>query len=425
MSRRSFGTIRQLGSGRFQVRYRNSTGRMVPGPDTFATKGEAQRWLATAEADQLRGTFVDQRGLRLTFDEWAEEWLATKPGQRAATLARDRAAIRTHFSPAIGDLALPAVAPGHIRSIVTTMQAAGLSPKSVRTYVGTLQAIFGAAVDSDLVARSPVRPRMLGLARVRKPERATLTAEELLRLAGAMPPRYRALVLLAGTVGLRWGEAIGLRIGDVDFLRRRLSVRQTVEEVSGHARVVAATKSEAGKRTFALPAFLVDELAAHLIKHRPAAGPEDLVFLGPKGGILRRSFEARVFKPSVAAVGLPENLTFHGLRHVATTLMIVNNEHPQVIQHRLGHADPAMSLGVYGHVPDDLDRAAAGRLDGLFRPGHASTGSGPAEDSAQRPSSVSRTSAAGAFTTTWVTARRSASPEQRTSAATSTAKATR
>jgi integrase len=367
MSRRSFGTIRKLGSGRYQVRYRNSLGRMVSGPGTFATKADAQRWLATAEADQLRGTFVDQRGLRLTFDEWVAEWLAAKPGQRAATLARDRAAIRTHFSPAIGDLALPAITPTHIRSIVTAMQAGGLSPKSVRTYVGTLQAIFGSAVDSDLLARSPVRPRTLGLAPVNRPDRPTLTADQLLRLARAVPPRYRALVLLGGTVGLRWGEAIGLRVGDVDFLRRRLSVRQTVEEVSGRVRVMASTKSKAGRRTFALPAFLVDELAAHLAAHRPDAGLEDLVFLGPKGGILRRSFEARMFKPAVEAAGLPSALTYHGLRHVATTLMIVNNEHPKVIQHRLGHADPAMSLGVYGHVPDDLDESAAGHLDELFR----------------------------------------------------------
>ena len=68
------------------------------------------------------------------------------------------------------------------------------------------------------------------------------------------------------------------------------------------------------------------------------------------------------------AAGLPSTPTFHGLRHVATTLMITNNEYPKVIQHRLGHADPAMSLGVYRHVPDDLDQAAAVRLDGLFRP---------------------------------------------------------
>lgn len=162
-------------------------------------------------------------------------------------------------------------------------------------------------------------------------------------------------------------EAIGLRVTDVDFLRRRLSVRQTVEEVSGHVRVIAATKSEAGRRTFALPAFLVDELAAHVARYRPKAGVDDLVFLGPRGGMLRRSFEARIFRPAVEAAGLPPALTFHGLRHVATTLMIANNEHPKVIQHRLGHADPAMSLGVYGHVRDDLDQAAARRLDLLFR----------------------------------------------------------
>lgn len=244
--------------------------------------------------------------------------------------------------------------------------------KTVRAYVGTLQAIFGAAVDNDVLARSPVRARTLALAPVRKPERPTLTADELLRLADAAPPRYRALVLLAGTVGLRWGEAIGLRAGDVDFLRRRPSVRQTVEEVSGRVRVVGAAKSEAGLRTVALPAFLVDELAAHLARHRPGADADDLVFLGPKGGILRRSFEARTFRPAALAAGFPPTLTFHGLRHVATTLMIANNEHPKAIQHRLGQADPAMSLGVYGHVPDDLDQAAAVRLDQAFRVGSPS-----------------------------------------------------
>ncbi|MBA2282003.1 MAG: site-specific integrase [Acidimicrobiia bacterium] len=236
-----------------------------------------------------------------------------------------------------------------------------------------LRSIFAAAVDSDLLTRSPVRPRSLGLHVVRRPARPTLTPDEVRRLADAGPARYRALVLLAGTVGLRWGECVGLRVADVDFLRRRIRVEQTVEEISGHVRVVAATKSEAGKRSFALPEFLVDELAAHLATHRQGVAPDDLVFLGPKGGILRRTFEARVFKPAVDAAGLPENLTFHGLRHVATTLMIANNEHQKVIQHRLGHADPAMSLGVYGHVPDTLDQEAAGRLHWLFTAAEPST----------------------------------------------------
>jgi len=73
--------------------------------------------------------------------------------------------------------------------------------------------------------------------------------------------------------------------------------------------------------------------------------------------LLRRSFLARTFKPAVVAAGLPEGLTFHGLRHVAASLLVANGEHPKAIQARLGHADPSISLGIYAHVSDDLDRA--------------------------------------------------------------------
>jgi len=118
-----------------------------------------------------------------------------------------------------------------------------------------------------------------------------------------------------------------------------------------------------------VPPFLVDRLAAHIAAYRPTSDPDALVFVGPKGGLLRRSFLARTLRPAVQRAGLPGELTFHGLRHVATSLMVATGEHPRVIQGRLGHADPAMSMGLYAHVPDDLDRAAAGRLDALFSVG--------------------------------------------------------
>jgi len=366
VARRQFGTIRRLPSGRYQARHRDSSGRQVAGPSSFATNAEAQRWLATLQADFVRGATAIGDGSRIRFSAWAEEWLRLKPGQRATTVARDRVAIRTHFEPILGDLRLGAITPAHIRRVVEVMQGRGLAPKSVRTYVGTLQAIFAAAVDADLLVKSPVRVRTLGLQPVPRRERPTLDAEQLERLASAVPDRYAALVLVAGVVGLRWGEAVGLRIADIDFLRRSLTVEQTVEEVSGHVRIVAATKTDASRRRFALPPFLVERLAEHVARFRPDAAQDDLLFVGPKGGVLRRSFEGRTFKPAVAATGLPANLTFHGLRHVATSLLVANGEHPKVIQARLGHADPAVSIGVYAHVPEELDRAAASRLDALF-----------------------------------------------------------
>lgn len=107
------------------------------------TKTEAMRWLAAVQTDMARGVFLEPSVGQVSFKAWAEEWLTTKPGQRAATLARDRAAIRTH------------------RRVVLEMQASGLPPKSVGTYVGTLQAMFVSAVEADVIVRSPVRVRRL------------------------------------------------------------------------------------------------------------------------------------------------------------------------------------------------------------------------------------------------------------------------
>lgn len=363
MGRRQFGSVRKLPSGRYQARYTNADGLQVTAPLSFTTKGDAGRWLAAAETDMRRGTFHDPTISQVTFAAWAEEWLGFKQGQRPATLARDRAAIRTHFNPALGAMPIARITPADIRRLVRAMQDSGLAAKSVRTYVGTLQAIFAAAVDTDVITRSPVRTKTLGLRPVVRPVRPTLTPTEVYRLAQAVPPRHRALVLVAGLLGLRWGEAIGLRVSDVDLDARTIAIEQSVEEVAGRVRVVAQLKSDASRRTFAIPASLAHELAAHLAEHRDGAGPDDLVFVGRRGGTLRRSFEARTFKPAVEAAGLPDGLTFHGLRHVAASLMVANGEHPKVIQHRLGHADPAISIGVYSHVSNDVDRQVADRLD--------------------------------------------------------------
>lgn len=380
MGRRQFGTARRLPSGAWQARYYNGLGKRITAPETFASKADAQRWLAVIQADQLRGTYIDPRAGRISFAEWAEEWLTSSPGKRAASIARDRAALRAHFIPAFGDLALTAITPVHVRGVVTAMRKADLSPKSIRTYIGTLAAIFNAAVEADLLPRTPVRG--FHLETVRRRERPTITAEELFELAGAVPARYRALILVSGILGLRWSEAIGLRIRDVGFLTRTIDVRQTVEEVGGHVRVVEATKSDASRRSMAVPPTLLADIAHHIAIHRADATADELLFVGARGAVLRRHFLARVLKPAAAEVGLPvgprAGLDFHGLRHIATSLMVTTGEHPKVMQSRLGHATPNLTLGLYAHVPDEVDRAAARRIEDLL------TGTQPVDDQGTR-----------------------------------------
>ena len=356
-ARRQFGTIRKLPSGRWQARHPGPSGKLISAPTTFGTKGDASRYLARVQADLERGEWHDHRLGRITFGEWVERWLTGNPSKRSTTIARDTTVLRTHALPALGERPIASIAPADIKAVVDEM-ASKLAPNTVRTNLAVLRAVFNAAVEAEILGRSPVRSMRTAKADAR--ERPTLTMEEILRLAEAIGERYRALVLVGAILGLRWSEAIGLRVSDVDFLRRMLTVSQTISEVEGQLNV-APTKSRKSRRTMSVPQFVIDELAQHAARFGRSG--DDLLFVGPKGGALRRSFAARTFTPAVTAAGIDARVTFHGLRHVAASLMVEAGVHPRVIQQRLGHATARLSMELYSHVPDAADKDVARLLD--------------------------------------------------------------
>ena len=161
--------------------------------------------------------------------------------------------------------------------------------------------MLNAAVDAERIARSPARK--IALPVVKAPERPTLTPEGLADLADALPGRYRALVLTGAVLGLPLGR--GHRAADLRrrLLRQTLSVAGTVKELAGHLSLEPEAKTEQSLRTLAVPTFLLDELARHLALYRvsPDADSEAaLVFVGPRGGVLRRRFVERVLRPAAS-----------------------------------------------------------------------------------------------------------------------------
>jgi integrase len=292
-SRRRFGRIRKLPSGRWQARYPDGSGNDIPAPETFPSKGDAARWLVMIEADLARGQHIDPRAGQITFAQWADKWLA-RPGKRANSVARDRQGLEV-FKPNLGPRPLSSIMPMHVQAAIDARSQL-VSPATLVRDVAAVRAVLNAAVDANLLGRSPARK--VALPRVRPPDRKPLTAAELLRLADAIEGRYRALVLVGGVLGLRWGEAVGLRLCDIDFMRRTVTVAQVVEEVAGQVTILLGEAKTAGSlRTITAPPFLIEELARHLAAYRPDADREDLVFVGPRGGTLRRRFGERRLSP--------------------------------------------------------------------------------------------------------------------------------
>ncbi|MFF4652023.1 tyrosine-type recombinase/integrase [Streptomyces sp. NPDC001380] len=233
-------------------------------------------------------------------------------------------------------------------------------PTVVRSYQ-VLRAIMHTAVDDELVQRNPCRIK--GAGTTRSPERPVLTVDEVFRVSDAIPHRYRALVLLAGFSGLRFGELAALQRSDVDLERHRVQVRRAQVETRAGL-LVKAPKSAAGVRTVVFPVSLVAVLGEHLGRYSQP-GRSGLVFVGPRGGALRRSNFRDTWTAAVAAAGL-DGVHFHDLRYTGNTLAASSGASTRELMQRMGHSSTRAAL-VYQHLLAGRDEEIAAHVDGLIR----------------------------------------------------------
>ncbi|HDH27185.1 MAG TPA: site-specific integrase [Actinobacteria bacterium] len=222
------------------------------------------------------------------------------------------------------------------------------------------------AVRDRRILSSPAQG--LRLPQLRRSDMRILDAAGVDALADALPERYGSLAIVAAYTGLRWGEPAGLRVADVDMLRRRLTVHTSLIEASGQPPKLGTPKSSASERTITLPQIVIETLASHLEQHPPADG---IIWTTEQGAFLRRGSFGRIWRRAVAeSVGAPCRI--HDLRHTHAAWLIAAGEHPKAIQTRLGHSSIQVTIDRYGHLMDGLDNQTADRLDAI-----AQTARGP------------------------------------------------
>jgi integrase len=184
------------------------------------------------------------------------------------------------------------------------------------------------------------------------------SAETVAALAGAVPGRYRAQVVLLAGSGLRIGEALGLEVADVDFLRRAVRVERQRRQDG----TLGPTKTAKSTRTVPLGRVVVDELAQHLAAH-PSDGA---LFLDELGRPLTYRTWKPVWKRATAAAGV--DVDTHALRHFTASALISGGASVKQVQTVLGHSSAAITLRVYAHLwPGDDDRTRSVMDDALAR----------------------------------------------------------
>src|SRR5215203_275707 len=341
----------------YRVRYRAPDGRERS--KNFRRKADAEKYLATVENAKLVGTWTDPAHGKVTLAAWLEAWWGSAADLRPSTVSRHEAYFSSCILPRFGAVPLAAIRQPDVQAWVAELSGRGFKPATVVKAYQLLGRTMTAAVNADMLPRSPCRA--VRLPRVEREEMRFLTPAEVARLADVIDPRYRALVLVGAYGGLRMGELAGLRRRRVDLLRGAVDVAEIVVEVRGRL-YTGPPKTRAGRRTVGLPRAVVEELAAHM---GPAGPANAYVFTAERGGTLRTSnFRVKVWLPAVRAAGLAP-LRPHDLRHTAVALWIAAGANPKEVSVRAGHTSVSFTLDRYGHLFPGHDAELRDRLDAM------------------------------------------------------------
>jgi integrase len=209
--------------------------------------------------------------------------------------------------------------------------------------------------------------------RRRTAARPVLDAEQtkVLLFAARATPVF-VPVLLGVVCGMRREDVCGLRWIDVNLAAGTLSVEQVVVQLR-HRTEVKAPKTESGRRTFALPSFVAEELARHQEAQRlqklalgPAWCDTGYVVTMPDGKPMRPEYVTKTYIKLRRREGLPE-VAFHDLRHTASSQWQALGIPLATVSARLGHSSPAITAQIYSHPLPVADREAARRIDEQFR----------------------------------------------------------
>jgi integrase len=340
------------GTSRYRARYRDPGGRQHE--KRFARKVDAQRWLDVATSAMVTQTWTAPDRGRVTVSAWADQWLAAQTQVKPSTRYRYGGLLRTHVLPTWGSYRLADVTHAEVARWVAELRANGSAPATVRQAHRVFALLLGLAVRDGRIPRNPAD--RVPLPRVTRDEPRFLRREEVERLAEAAGADGDVIRLLAYT-GLRFGELAALRVRRVDFLRRRLSIAESVTEVAG--KLEFGTPKTHQHRTVPLPAALTGPLAARC----EGKQGDDLVLMTSVGTALRlRNWRRVVFDPAVRDAGLVD-VTPHDLRHTAASLAVASGATVKSVQRMLGHASAAMTLDVYAGLFDDDLTDLAARMD--------------------------------------------------------------
>jgi integrase len=199
----------------------------------------------------------------------SQQLRASRGHLAARTIETDRLSHK-RARPVLGDVSLNRLTPDLLRRLMAELSAAGYAPETVAKTMRWVRLTLNQAVRDRLLFSSPAKG--IHLPKPRRSDMRLLDPLEVGLVANALPDRNQSLPLVAAYTGLRWGELAGLRVADIDILRKRLTVRSALIEAAREPPRLGLPKTAASERTITLPNIVIDTFALHLQQQPPVDG---------------------------------------------------------------------------------------------------------------------------------------------------------
>ena len=342
LSRSQLDVLRTKGLMRYEVRWHRDG---KSGRKRFHGKRQAELW----EAQQRIGPAeqLDRRGRTLTVEQMMDLWLATKanlPGLKTDEACRtDHREVLLTFSGRLASTVTPS------EVFVWVARDRGISLR--RRSLTALRRAYAIAIGDRLLRDDPTAN--VSLPKARSQEMRFLSWEELADIADHCGDG--TMVWLLGTVGLRLGEAVGLKVGDVNTRTRRIRIARQIT-MRDNRPTEGLPKGGKG-RDVPVPGFVLDMLPLH------GRRPGDWLFHGIRSSRLDAHFwRGKVFEPAAERAGYGK-MHPHELRHTAASLAIAAGADVGAVQRMLGHASASITLNLYRHLFDKSLDDVADALD--------------------------------------------------------------
>lgn len=384
--------VQQRGKNSWQITINNGSDRQgnrirITRTIHAENKTEALKYEKVLAGEVAKKNAVNPHSMTLSafYKYWTENYLRIQQKYDKTIQSYNNLFIR--INAALGHMPLDKIQPKHILNFLQQLKTCprldnrpgGLSDNSIRKHYTLLHLLLKKAAQWQFILNNPVDavdPPKFKYHNTKK----ILTPEELGKFLVALKGediKYQVWTRLCLSLGLRRGEAIGLQWKHVDFIKKTITICQTVQYIPHKKLKLKPPKTDSSNRLLSLSEQLIKLLSTY---KKIKAGEqlklankwcgntnldENFIFTTWNGNISHPDSMNIWLHKFTQKNNLPA-ITPHSLRHMTATYLLRAGVDITTVAGKLGHANSTTTQIVYAHLLQNAEHESANLMDEIL-----------------------------------------------------------